>query len=127
MSMQRYAELNMYRIRGYEHIYSINSSFTWTLEERGSFLKITANGTSALLTFSLALPANPSLPTGQRIWVEFVQGGGGGNYLLWNAPTFKFQTAGDAIPNPTSGKITIWTGIFGVGVTSCYMTKMGEW
>jgi hypothetical protein len=125
--MERYGEFNLYRVRGYVHSFTATGSFTWTLEEQGAFLKLDAGaGGPWTLTLAASHPTNPTNPTGMRIWVEFYQGGAGGSLVTWPV-AFKFQTAGDAIPAAAVGATTIWTGIYGVGSTNCYMTKLGEW
>jgi hypothetical protein len=127
MSMERYAELNMYRVRGYIHYLNSSGSFTWYPERDGSFLKVSAGaGGPWTLALTINIPTNPIPPTGMRLWVEFYQGGTGSSLVTWPGPC-KFQTAGDAIPAAAMGSTTIWTGIFGVGSTNLFMTKLGEW
>lgn len=122
----RFAELNQYRVKGYVENFTVTGPFSWVPQQHGSFLKINAGGTAQTISISVVLPSSPSPPTGTRLWVEFYQGGGGGSWINW-ASYFKFQTVGDQSPNLTVGKTTIWTGIYGVGVTDCFMTKLGEW
>jgi hypothetical protein len=127
MSMEKYAELNLYRARGIVHTFTADGPFNWVPERDGCLLKLDAGaGGPWTVTLSVTLPTAPTLPTGMRLWVEFYQGGAGGSLITWPG-SFQFQTAGDQIPNAGVANTTIWTGIFGVGSSNCYMTKLGEW
>lgn len=123
----RLAELNMYRVRGYEFSFTTNTSFQWHPDRDGSFLRLeSGGGVSVNVNLTVQVPVAPAPPTGLRLWVEFYQGGVGSNTVNWPG-TFDFQTLGDEVPNTSVGSTTIWTGIFGVGGGSCFMTKLGEW
>jgi len=123
--MHKYAELNLYRVRGYQFNFNSNIGYTWLLERDGGFLKLAAGaGGPWTVTLTLSVPALPE--TGLRLWVEFYQGGAGSSLVTWPASA-KFQTTGDRVPAAAMGSTTIWTGIFGVGSTNLFMTKLGEW
>jgi len=123
--LSRYAEFTQYRVKGVETTLTVTGPYVWNVQN-GSFLKVNASGSSLVLSLSVVLPLSPSPPTGTRLWLEFYQASGGGSWINW-ASYFKFQTGGDSVPNATVGKTTIWTGIYGVGSTDCFMTKLGEW
>ena len=124
MSIEKFAELHQYRVRGNEsHALSASHAFQWQLDRDGSFLRVAATtGGPWILTLTISGPIPFS---GRRIWLEFYNVNGAST-LVWPG-NFKFQTAGDAIPAAGFGKTTIWTGIFGLGSTDCFMTKLGEW
>ncbi len=127
MTIEQYAELNLYRVRGYQFTFTSNTSFTWYPERDGSFLRLLAGGGGPWsVSLGINLPSVPIPPTGMRLWVEYYQGGTGSSTITWPA-NLKFQTAGDQIPGVGMGVTTIWTGIFGAGSTNCFMTKLGEW
>jgi hypothetical protein len=127
MGLERYSEQHMMRMRGTEHAFTATGSFTWLPERDGSFLRLNAGaGGPWTLTLSITLPGVPTTKTGMRLWVEYYQGGAGGSLITWPG-TFSFQTAGDQIPAAAAGKTTIWTGIYGVGASTCFMTRLGEW
>jgi hypothetical protein len=124
MSTENYAELNEYRVRGdVSHALSASHAFNWKLDRDGSFLRVLATSGGP---WTLTLTITASVPfSGRRVWVEFYNTNGAST-LVWPA-NFKFQTVGDAIPAAGFGKTTIWTGIFGLASTDCFMTKLGEW
>lgn len=125
MSMHKFAELNLYRVRGYNFIFNSDLAYDWVLERDGGFLRLHAGG-GGPWTVTLGINA-PALPlTGTRLWVEFYQGGAGSSLISWPANA-KFQTVGDAVPAAAMGSTTIWTGIFGVASVNLFMTKLGEW
>lgn len=127
MGMALFGEFNLLRLRGYEKNFSASGSYLWHMRRDGGFLKLNAGaGGPWTLTLTVTAPVHPSPPTGLQIWVEFYQGGAGGSLVTWPG-TFLFQTVGDAIPAATAGKTTIWQGIYGVGSSNCFMTKLGEW
>lgn len=97
----------------------------WYPHQEGSYLSLTATDA---LTYTLNYHGSVSSAEnrGSIIRVEFYQGLGGAG-ITWPSD-FKFQTAGDALPNSTLDFLTAWEGLRRPhGSGEMLMTKLGEW
>jgi len=121
-----WAEVQLFRFRAVEFGASGGGNLYWDPANEGSYLSIIAADAGAY-TLNYANPSGTR--SGMIIRLDFYQdqSPGGGATITWPSG-FKFQTAGDALPNSAYKFLTAWEGqVWSVNENIILMTKLGEW
>jgi len=114
------------RYRAVEFGVTGGGNLYWEIEGEGSYLSIIA-GDAGAYTLNFTLPATTRSGVILRIDFYQDQSPSGGATITWPSG-MKFQTAGDALPNPNYKFLTAWEGIvWSVNENIVLMTKLGEW
>ena len=122
-----WAEVQLFRFRAMKLSLTGGGTIYWDPANEGSYLSI-VSGDAGAYTLDFTNPGAVSR-SGMIIRVDFFQdqSPGGGATLTWPAG-FKFQTAGDALPNSSFQFLTAWEGqVWPHNNANMLMTKLGEW
>ncbi len=129
MPTLKFVDVQLLRFRAMRVSLSSSDTINWDPLNESSFLAVNVTVASVVTTIVFTMPAVSGLtsPSGLEILVAVETGPSGtGATVVWPA-AFKFQTAGDAIPNAAASSVTIWRGLVLPSNTNIYMTKLGEW
>jgi len=126
MAVEKFLEVNCSRKRATQVGIGSSGTVNWDPFNEGSYLDIQiSDSTTITVAFTMPTVTGLSAPSGLEIMVVVEQGPGGGG-ITWPG-NFRFQTAGDALPNATAGYRTAWKGFVRPSDASVHMCKLGEW
>lgn len=130
MTTQKFTDIQLMRYRAMSVSLGTSGNVNWDPFNEGSLLNVNVTGPAVTTTLLFTVPSVSGLtdPSGLVIHVAVATNGSGTDALVIWPAAFKFQTAGDAIPNALANSVTIWKGLVLPGSSgNIYMTKLGEW
>jgi len=126
MPTAKFLDVQCLRKRAMQVGIGSSGTVNWDPFNEGSYLDIQLSDTTTVtVAFTMPTVSGLASPSGLEIMVVVEQGPGGGG-ITWPGH-FRFQTAGDALPNATSGYRTAWKGFVRPNDVSVHMYKLGEW